>query len=164
MLISEYLRQHRVHFDLLLHTPAPCASRLAGTLHVPGRQVAKAVLLHAGGQPLLAVLPATHRIDFGRLEATLAVSGARLATELEMEQFFVGCEHGAHPPFGGCFGLRTVVDGTLAGSAEIIAESNLRHLGVRMHYRDFEALEKPVRARFAVPAATHPGGGRRHAG
>lgn len=154
MLICEYLRQHRVHFEILLHGPAPCASRLAGTLHVPGRQVAKAVLLWSGDQHVLAVLPATHRIDLSRLESTLGVSGVHLASEPELDEVFVGCEHGAHPPFGGCFELRTVVDATLAGSSEIIAETNLRHLGVRLSYRDFEALEQPLRARFTVSALT----------
>lgn len=164
MQIHEYLRQHRVYFERLLHNPAPCASRLASALRVPGRQVAKAVLLRAGDQRLLAVLPATHRIDFDRLEAAVGISGIHLASESELDEVFVGCEHGAHPPFGSCFGLRTIVDAALAGSAEIIAETNLRHVGVRMRYRDFEALEQPLRARFAVASAAHVRRTRRRAG
>jgi Ala-tRNA(Pro) deacylase len=161
MLISDYLRQHRVHFELLLHRPASCASRRAGTLGVPGRQVAKAVLLHAGSRYLLAVLPATHRIDLRKLEQCLELRGVRLAGEAELDEVFRGCEHGAMPPFGGCFGVPTVVDASLAGSAEIVAEGNLRHLDVRLRYRDFEALEQPTRARFAVPNPPRPREGHR---
>ena len=149
--ICEYLQSRHVPFRSFLHEPMPSATRLARSVHVPGRQVAKAVLVGAGGGYVLAVLPSTHRIDFGRLATVLGVPEARLAAEDEVGRVFSDCERGALPPFGRPYGLRTVVDASLAGSAEIVLEGNLRHQGLRMRFRDYEAIEEPLRARFAEP-------------
>jgi Ala-tRNA(Pro) deacylase len=149
MSIRDYLRNCRVPFETLLHGPMPSATRVAHSLHVPGRQVAKSVLLRAGEGYVLAVLPATHRVDLGRIGEVLAARDIRLATEDELERVFVDCERGAVPPFGKLYGVPTVVDTTLAGCAEIVVEGNARHEGVRMRYRDYEAVERPTRARFA---------------
>lgn len=165
MNLRDFLLAHRIHAELLLHRPASCASRLAQTLHVPGRQVAKAVLLRGPEEFVLAVLPATHRIDFERLAMALGVDGLRLATEAELDQVFVDCEHGALPPFGSCYGVRTVVDAGLAGQAEIVAEGHLRHVAFRIRFRDFETLEQPLRARFArMERSERHRGRRRRAG
>ncbi len=150
MYVRDYLIGHRVWFETLLHRPAPSASRLAGSVHVPGRHVAKAVLVRADGANALAVLPATHRIDLERLALVLGKGPVRLASEEDVIRTFGDCERGALPPFGRLYGLTTVVDTTLAGGSEIIFVGNARHEGVRMRYRDFETLEGPIRARFAT--------------
>jgi Ala-tRNA(Pro) deacylase len=153
MCISDYLRSRHISFETLLHQPSPSATKLAQSVHVSGRHVAKSVLLRAGEKYVLAVLPATHRIDLPRLAYVLDYRDLRLASEDEVEHVFNDCERGALPPFGRLYGLRTVVDASLAGGAEIVIEGNLRHQGVRMRYRDFEAIELPLRARFASEIA-----------
>ncbi len=153
MCISAYLQSHQIPFRSFLHQPEPSATRLARSVHVPGRQVAKAVLVGAGGGYVLAVLPATHRVDFQRLSAVIGIAEARLAAEHEVESVFNDCERGALPPFGRPYGLRTFVDASLTGSAEIVLEGNLRHECLRMRFRDYEAIEGPTRARFAEPIA-----------
>jgi Ala-tRNA(Pro) deacylase len=152
MTIRDYLRSRGVPFELMLHRPAPCASRLAASLHLPGRHLAKAVLLRAGGGYLLAVLPATHRVDLDRLGELLGLPRVALASEDEVGQVFPDCERGAVPPFGKKYGLTTVVDPSVAGGAEIVVAGSLRHEVLRLRYRDFEAIEGPVRARFACAA------------
>ncbi len=150
MCIRDYLIGRHVWFEMLLHRPAPSASRMAGSVHVSGRHVAKAVLIRTDGANVLAVLPATRRIDLVRLSLILGSGPVRLASEEEVIQTFGDCERGALPPFGRLYGLKTVVDATLAGGSEIIFVGNARHEGVRMRYRDFESLEGPIRARFAT--------------
>ena len=153
MCIREFLQSRSVRFELLLHRPAHSAAHLAGSLHVPGRCVAKAVLVKAGDAFALAVLPATHRIDTGRLAGVLGVDALRIATESEVETVFADSEPGALPPFGRLYGLTTIVDSSLAGGAEVAFMGNTRHEGVRMRFRDYEAVESPIRARFASPIA-----------
>jgi Ala-tRNA(Pro) deacylase len=153
MCISDYLRSRHIPFQTLLHQPTPSATKLAQSVHVPGRQVAKSVLLKTADRYVLAVLPSTHRIDVPQLSLVLDSPELRLATEDEVERVFNDCERGALPPFGRLYGLKTVVDASLAGGAEIVIEGNLRHQGVRMRYRDFEAIEAPLRARFATEIA-----------
>jgi Ala-tRNA(Pro) deacylase len=165
MCISDFLRSRRIPFETLLHEPAPSATKLARSVHVPGRHVAKAVLVKTGEEFVLAVLPSTHRIDLDRLAGVLGASALRLATEDEVERVFNDCERGALPPFGRLYGLRTVVDASLSGGAEFVFEGNWRHEGVRMRFRDYEAVEGPQRARFAkaiAPRQSRPSAG--HAG
>ncbi len=151
MCVSDFLRSHSVRFEVLLHAPSHSAAHLAGSVHVPGRSVAKAVLVRSGETFALAVLPATHRLDPARLAGVLGVESVRIATEAEVEVVFADCEPGALPPFGRLYGLRTVVDASLAGSAEVVFVANTRHEGVRMRFKDYEAIEAPTRARFASP-------------
>jgi Ala-tRNA(Pro) deacylase len=151
MSIDEYLKQSHIPFETLLHAPAPSATRLAQSLHMPGRRVAKSVLVRGDDRYYLAVLPATHRIDPNRLAAVLVAGELRLATEEEIELLFVDCERGALPPFGSLYGLLTVADESLVGDVEFVFEGNVRHQGVRMRFRDYEAIEAPIRARFAEP-------------
>jgi Ala-tRNA(Pro) deacylase len=151
--ICDYLRGRQIPFETFLHQPAPSATKLARSVHVPGRRVAKAVLLRGARGDVLAVLPATHRVDLERLARVLDEPSLRLATEDEVERVFVDCERGALPPFGRLYGLTTVVDASLAGGPEVVFEGNFRHKGVRMRYRDYEAIEAPIRARFAEPIA-----------
>lgn len=149
MYIRDYLRSRQIRFEVLLHRPAPSATRMARTVHLPGRIVAKGVLVSAGGAFVLAVLPSTHRIDLDRLAALLEVDGVRIATEPEVMGVYHDCERGALPPFGRIYGLSTIVESSLAGGSEIVFVGNARHEGYRMRFRDYEAVEGPMRGRFA---------------
>ena len=69
------------------------------------------------------------------------------------------------PPFGRLYGIKTLVDPSLAGAAEIVCVGNARHEGVRLRFRDYEAVEEPLRLRFAVEdAPKRPEDPRRRAG
>ncbi len=153
MMIREFLRSCHVPFETLLHSPSPSAARRAQSVHVAGGRVAKAVLVRIGPGFALTVLPATHRIDPAKLAAVLGTTDVAIATEAELESVFGDCELGAVPPFGTLYGLRTFVDASLSGGSEILIEGNTRHEGLRLRYRDFEAIEHPIRARFAEPIA-----------
>ncbi len=156
MSIREFLRGQGVPFSMMLHAPAPSAERRAQSVRVPGQRVAKGVLVSAGARFVLAVVPATHRVDLDRLAAVLDLDrdSVRIATEDEVERVFADCERGALPPFGHLYGLTTLVDASLAASGEIVIEGNTRHEDMRLRYRDYEAVEAPTRARFAVSIAS----------
>jgi Ala-tRNA(Pro) deacylase len=150
MYIRDYLRSRQVWYEMLLHRPAATASRHAESLHVSGRQVAKGVLVRTDSGFVLTVLPASTRIDLDRLLAVLGGTSVRLATEDEVCRVFDDCERGALPPFGRLYGLRTVVDASLAEWPEFVCLGNQRHEGLRLRFPDYEAIEGPVRARFAT--------------
>ncbi|GIW89286.1 MAG: aminoacyl-tRNA deacylase [Isosphaeraceae bacterium] len=148
MSIRAYLRERQVPFVVLLHRPAVSAARLAQSVHVTGFRVAKAVLFRASGGYVLAVVPATHRVDERLLAEALGVGSLALATEEEVAGVFGDCELGAVPPFGRPYGLPVVVDAALAQLREIVAGGNTRHEGVRIRGRDYLALENPLVARI----------------
>lgn len=151
MSIDVMLRAHGVAFVSLLHRPAISAARLAHSLHVAGAQVAKSVLVRCPDGFALAVLPSTCQIDLDRFALALGVHPVSIATEDEVAQIFDDCEPGALPPFGRHYGIRTLVESRLAAHAEIVFSGKLRHEGMRVRFADYEAVERPVRARFAIP-------------
>src|SRR5947209_741660 len=63
MKLDELLESRHIPFERLHHRPAYTANRVAQTLHVPGKEMAKTVLLRTGrGGYVVAVLPATHQV------------------------------------------------------------------------------------------------------
>jgi Ala-tRNA(Pro) deacylase len=148
MRIADFLTEHEVSFESLLHPPAFTAQKRAKYLRVPGGRVAKSVLLAGPRGLFLAVLPATHHVDPGRLAA--AVGGpVRLATEREVAEVFRDCEWGVVPPFGSLYGVPTVLDEELSPDTVIVFEGHSHAQAVRLLCREFERLERPRRLRFA---------------
>jgi Ala-tRNA(Pro) deacylase len=156
MYIIDFLRSRGVWHEALLYRPAFSSARRAGNAHVPGRSVAKSVLIKAGDSFILAVLPSTLWIDLARLSGVVGAPASlvRLATPAELMATFNDCEPGVVPPFGRLYGLKTFVDQGLAASSAIIFVANTRHEGLRMQYEDFKALEDPVLASFSQPTFT----------
>ena len=149
MRLDEFLSNQHVPFRRLHHQPAYTANRVAQALHVPGREVAKSVLVSTGHGFVLAVLPATHRVDLERLRQDLGEERVGLATENEMERLFPDCERGAMPPFGSLYQLPTLIDESLAEDEEIVFEAQDHQEAIAMAYRDYVAVEHPRMGHFA---------------
>ncbi|MFO0911203.1 MAG: YbaK/EbsC family protein [Isosphaeraceae bacterium] len=165
MCIRDWLQSRDVWFERFLHCPAPTASRMASSVHVSGRRVAKGVLVRHELGYALAVLPATARVDLDRLGVILGNGPVRLATEAEVARVFVDCELGALPPFGRLYGLTTIVDEGLGRSGEvIICVGNYRHEGFQLRFADYEAIEAPIRGAFATAMTSAAASDRRRAG
>lgn len=146
MNIVEFLKTKDVEFELLPHRDTYDAQRMAQELHVPGREVAKTVLLRSADEHgcLVAVLPANRQIDFAKAAEELGSSQVELATELEMSEHCPDCEIGALPPFGSPYGMNTVIDADLAEDDEIVFEGNTHHEAIRMKFDDYCDIEKPI--------------------
>jgi Ala-tRNA(Pro) deacylase len=149
MRLDEYLTRQGVPFQRLHHRPAYSANRVAQVLHVPGHEMAKTVLARTTQGYVVAVLPATHRVDLDQLRQELGDAQIALATEREMAELFPDCERGAMPPFGSLYRLPTVVDESLTADEEIVFEGQSHEEAIRMKYRDFEAVEHPRIGHFA---------------
>lgn len=148
MQIADYLLQHQIPFETLFHPPAFSAQMRAKTLRVPGRQVAKSVLLRGPEGFIVAVLPATHTIDCPELGRALG-GEVRLATDDEASAVFHDCEWGVVPPFGTAYRLPVILDESLPRDAAVIFEANTHFEAVRLSCADFERMERPRRIAFA---------------
>jgi Ala-tRNA(Pro) deacylase len=149
MKLDEFLSSRQIPFERMEHRPTFTANRMAQALHVPGREVAKSVLLRTSrGHYVLAVVPAPYRVDLEQLCQCLGEADLELASEREMEQVFPDCECGAMPPFGSLYQVPTVVDDNLAQDDEIVFDAQNHHEAIRMSYSDYEALEHPRRGHF----------------
>jgi len=148
MRVAQFLTEQRVAFETIIHPPAFTAQKRAKFLHVPGKQVAKAVLLAGPKDFFLAVLPATHRVDTRALMEALG-KPIRLATSRELEALFRDCEMGVVSPFGSLYALPIILEEAIDPEAMLVFEGYTHAEAIRMRCRDFERLERPLRLRFA---------------
>ena len=152
MNIESYLSERGVRFELISHHDTYDAQHMAESLHVPGRFIAKTVLLRAdrGYAYIVAVLPATRMIDLQLASAALGGSQLELATEIEVAQHCPDLECGVLPPFGSECGMKTLVDEELTHDPWIVFEGSNHHEAIRMSSEDYLRLERPLIARFGV--------------
>ena len=132
-----------------IHPPAITAQEVAQADHVPGREVAKTVVLKADDRMILAVLRADQVIRFDRLQTAIGSRTLRLALESEFVNNFPGCERGAMPPFGKLFRMPVYCDRALAGQSEIEFNCGTHKDAIRMCFSEFDLLERPVLLDFA---------------
>ncbi len=149
MKLDDFLTTRHVPFQKLHHPPVYTANRIAQTLHVPGQEMAKSVLLRTGHGYVLAVVPATHHVDLDDVRECLGEELVDMASEEDMDKVFPDCERGAMPPFGSLYQLPTLVDDSLAQDKEIVFEGQTHEDAIRMSYRDFKAVEHPRTGHFA---------------
>jgi Ala-tRNA(Pro) deacylase len=149
--LEEYLDKNKVRYVRVRHSPAYTAQEIAASAHIPGKDLAKTVMVRLDGKMHMVVLPAPYRVDFGRLKEATGAKKAELASEDEFKDLCPGCELGAMPPFGNLFDLPVVVAEKLAEDEEIAFNAGTHTELVRMAYKDFEKLVKPQVAGFARP-------------
>ncbi|HEV8384915.1 MAG TPA: YbaK/EbsC family protein [Candidatus Acidoferrales bacterium] len=146
--LKSYLDENHVHYTLMSHSPAYTAQAAAATLHVPGKELAKSVVVAVGEQTALAVLPAAFHVSLKKL-GELAGKPARLATEQEFLSLFPDCELGAMPPFGQLYKLPVFADRSLEAEEEIVFNAGTHRDAVRMKFADFKRLVRPKVGEFA---------------
>jgi len=149
--LKDYLDRHGVHYEVLTHREAFTAQELAAAMHVPGREMAKVVVVKSGDRYLMAVLPAHHRLDLEKLRA-ITGRDVSLATEAEMASLFPDCEVGAMPPFGNLYQLEVYVDRSLSEDESIVFNAGTHHEAMRASYQDFAKLVQPKVVDISVHA------------
>ena len=150
MNIGEYLKEHGVPFKTLQHPPAYTAQEMAAEEHVSGNLVAKAVVVKGDGKYALCALPASYKLDMGKVARALEAKSAKLVDERDMAKLFPDVEVGAEPPFGNLWNLPTLVDEHLAADEEIVFQAGTHREAIRMRYADYESLVQPIVADIAA--------------
>ena len=148
--LENFLKDNRVEYKVVKHPEAYTAQEIAASMHVPGKELAKVVIVKVKDKYIMTVMPASWRIDFNKLKEILGEEDVRLATEEEFRGFFPDCEPGAEPPFGNLYNLETYVDKSLTEDEHIFFNSGNHYEAVEMTYRDYERLVHPRVADFAV--------------
>jgi Ala-tRNA(Pro) deacylase len=148
--LENYLRENQVRFEEHHHPRAVSAQEVAASEHVPGRMLAKTVMVLADGEMVMLALPAPYQVDLEKAAAALGVKEARLAEEEEFEDSFPDCEVGAMPPFGNLYGVPVYVEKTLAEDETIVFRSGTHTETMSVTYTDFERLVEPIVVQFAL--------------
>jgi Ala-tRNA(Pro) deacylase len=129
--LAQYLRERGILYDVIEHPHRVTASQSAEASRIPPDRLAKAVVLTGGDGFMLAVLPASRHIEFSELRKELG-RHVDIANEEQIEALFLDCESGAVPALGAAYGLKVIVDDSLASPPEIYLEggdhSSLVHI------------------------------------
>ena len=141
--LTDYLDENDIKYVTVNHSKAFTAQEVAGSAHIPGRRMAKPVMVNADGDLKMVVLPSTHDLDFDALKNTLNASDVELASESDFKNLFPDCELGAMPPFGNLYDIETIVSEELTGDVEIAFNAGSHNEVIKMAYRDFETLVEP---------------------
>jgi Ala-tRNA(Pro) deacylase len=137
--IRSHLERAGVLFDVIAHPHTSDSSHTAQSAHVPGERLAKGVMLEDDRGYLMAVLPASRKLDLGALHRTLG-RNLGLATESELGVLFADCETGALPPVGEAYGIDVIVDESLDDATDVYFEAGDHCELVHVSGVDFQRL------------------------
>ncbi len=142
--LRDYLDENRISYTHCTHRLAYTAQEIAAAQHVPGKEMAKTIVLKTDGQYSLLILPAVMKIDLKSLRDELPFKHLELASEKEFSALFPDSEVGAMVPFGNLYRLPVYVDKSLTADEEIVFNAGTHIDTIRMRYEDFSRLAQPT--------------------
>ncbi|OGU27518.1 MAG: deacylase [Ignavibacteria bacterium GWA2_35_9] len=147
--LKEFLDENKIKYVSITHSSAYTAQEIAASAHIPGKELAKTVILKVDGKMIMAVLPASFKVDFNIFKETTGASNIRLADEHEFVDKFPGCEPGAMPPLGNLYGIDVYVAKSLSDDEDIDFNAGTHTELIKMTYKDFKRLVKPKIVEFS---------------
>ena len=147
--LKDYLNEQGVKYVCISHSPAYTAQEVAASAHVPGRELAKTVMVLVDGKPAMTVLPAGHRVDFDLLRRSIGARSVELAGEEDFRALFPNCELGAMPPFGNLYGVDVYASLDLAEQRDIAFNACSHSEVLRLPFRDYARLVHPKVVRLS---------------
>ena len=122
MRLKKYLENEGVRYDLVEHPYAVTSLHVANKAHISGENLAKAVVLRDGDGYILAVVPATHHVQLGKLRKHFN-RYIILASEQDLYDLFEDCTIGAVPPLGDAYGVEVIFDNSLYERDDVYFEA-----------------------------------------
>lgn len=148
--LKKYLDQNQAAYFVLKHPLTYTAEETAFSAFLPGRDVAKTVIVRMDDKIAMVVIPASHKIDFDVLRSITGARTIGLVAEAELENLFPDCQIGAMPPFGNLYCLDVYIDKSLTEQDVMIFNAGNHWELIEMRYRDFERLVHPCVLNFAL--------------
>ena len=141
--LKEFLDSRNVNYEVISHSVAYTAAEIAAQAHIPGKELAKTVIVKIDGELAMAVVSASQHVNLSFLRAATFAKTVDLAREDEFKERFSDCEVGAMPPFGNLYGMPVFADESLARDKEIAFNAGSHRELVRIAWDDFEKLVQP---------------------
>lgn len=148
--LREFLNERGVKYATIIHSPAFTAQEIAASAHVPGKELAKTVMVELDGKMAMAVLSASQRVNLDELKELTGADDVKLACEREFADLFPGCEIGAMPPFGNLYNMDVYVTPSLAEDEYIAFNAGSHTELIRMKYEEYAKLVEPKMLEFAA--------------
>ncbi|MCK4312591.1 MAG: YbaK/EbsC family protein [Candidatus Cloacimonetes bacterium] len=147
--LKDFLNSHKVKYVTIKHSTAYTTQEIAASAHIPGKEMAKTVIIKVDGKMAMAVLPASNKINFALLKKTIGAKDIQLASEQEFEYTFPQCDVGAMPPFGNLYDMEVYVAESLSKEEEIAFNAGSHSELMKVAYKDFERLVNPKIVKFS---------------
>jgi len=148
--LKNLLDNRHIKYMSINHSPAYTAQDIASQAHIPGKEMAKTVMVKLDGKLAMTVIPANYQVDFDSLQKVTGVEKAELAIEEEFKYTFPDCEIGAMPPFGSLYNMETYVAESLADDEQICFNAGTHHELIKLAYKDYEEIVHPKVLKFSV--------------
>jgi len=141
--LQAFLDEHDVRYDTIHHPQSFTAQEIAASAHIPGRELAKTVMVKLDGRLAMAVVPAPDQVSLMRLKEMTGAHTVALAAEEDFRDLFVSCETGAMPPFGNLWDVPVFVDRKLEEDESIAFNGGSHTELVRLAWADYRRLVEP---------------------
>ena len=156
--ITEYLDKNKYKYEIIEHKTTYTAWDTAQTEKVKPQDVAKALVMKADGDYLLALVPANRNLDKQKLLKTINASRKKsgeknykkidFAKEAWMKKSLPGKDADT-PPFRGLLKLDLFADSLLFKGKKIYFGSGEYTNSIRVNTSQYLKLEKPVKGSFS---------------
>jgi len=147
--LKDFLDSNKIKYVAVSHSEAFTAQEIAASAHIPGRELAKTVMVKLDGKMAMAVLPASYMVDFDLLKKASGAKKLELAGEKDFKDMFPECDVGAMPPFGNLYDMDVFAAESLAEEEEIAFNAGSHTELIRLAYKDFERLVEPKVVKFS---------------
>jgi len=147
--LRQFLDSYNTRYVVISHSVAYTAGTIAALTHIPGRELAKTVVVKVDDTLVMAVVCASQHVDLELLKAATKAKVVQLAAEHEFKGRFPDCETGA-PPFGNLYGMRVFADEALSRDKEIAFNAGSHRELLRLAWEDFERLVEPKVIKLAT--------------
>ena len=141
--LKQFLDNYHIKYVTISQSVAYTAGGIAALIHIPGREVAKTVIVRIDDDLAMAVVSASQHVDLESLRAATKAKVVRLALEDEFKHRFPDCETGAMPPFGNLYGMSVFADEALSRDKEIVFNAGSHRELMRLGWEDFAKLVQP---------------------
>ena len=123
--LKQFLNKEKVPYQVI---EGPGNLPLGGT----EKDCAKIVIVRAGSNDVMVVIPATYEVDLEKLRIFLDEPQASVESEDESARLFPDCERGAMPAIGRLYHLPSFVDETLLDGSSVCFKGGHHHEWVRI--------------------------------
>jgi Ala-tRNA(Pro) deacylase len=147
-----FLDSHNIKYIVISHSLAYTAQGIAALAHIPGKELAKTVVVNLDGNLAMAVVPASCQVDLNLLRGVSGAKTVVLASEMEFRNQFPDCETGAMPPFGNLYDMPIFADESLAQDKEISFNAGSHRELIQMAWKDYVELVQPQIVRLVRPS------------
>lgn len=137
--LETYLSERGARYTVEHHSASTTSLGTARSARIDEESLAKSVVLEDDRGFVLAVLPASRKLEIDRVRDKLG-RPLHLSREHEMIRLFPDCAIGAVPPLGAAYGLPTVIDVNFENSEEVFFEGGDHETLVRMDGGEFLGL------------------------